>query len=69
MVPVLKIIGHLTAAAVVVAYGFQVRAITLGGNETFQLGYAAIPLTILWLVMLGELTLRRNYRVLVAEVD
>src|SRR5205823_8139615 len=28
-----------------------------------------IPLTILWLVMLGELTLRRNYRVLVAEVD
>ena len=27
-----------------------------------------IPLTILWLVMLGELTLRRNDRVLMAEV-
>ena len=50
VVPVIKLIAHSTAAAVVVAYGFQVQAITLGGGATIPLGYFAVPLTILWIV-------------------
>src|SRR4051812_5738263 len=48
--PLLKIIGHTAAALIVVAYGFEVDAITLAGNRTIMLGYAAIPITVLWIV-------------------
>jgi UDP-GlcNAc:undecaprenyl-phosphate/decaprenyl-phosphate GlcNAc-1-phosphate transferase len=48
--PLMKLIGHSTAAAVVIAYGFSVEAITLGGGATMHLGFLAVPVTILWIV-------------------
>jgi UDP-GlcNAc:undecaprenyl-phosphate/decaprenyl-phosphate GlcNAc-1-phosphate transferase len=50
VLPIMKLIGHSTAAAVVIAYGFSVEAITLGGGLTIHLGYFAVPVTIFWIV-------------------
>ena len=48
--PLLKLLGHSTAALIVVAYGFHVDAVTLAGNRTIALGNWAIPITVLWIV-------------------
>jgi UDP-GlcNAc:undecaprenyl-phosphate GlcNAc-1-phosphate transferase len=51
MSPRMKLLAQTTAAAIVVAYGFQVDAISLSpGSGTLSLGIFAIPVTILWIV-------------------
>jgi UDP-GlcNAc:undecaprenyl-phosphate GlcNAc-1-phosphate transferase len=50
VVPVLKLIGHATAAFVVIAAGFRVDSIAISGPYTFSLGFASIPITVLWIV-------------------
>jgi UDP-GlcNAc:undecaprenyl-phosphate/decaprenyl-phosphate GlcNAc-1-phosphate transferase len=51
VVPAVKLIAHTTAAGVVIAYGFQVDAVTLSaGGAHYALGWAGIPLTVLWIV-------------------
>jgi len=50
VVPTIKLIGHATAAFVVIASGFHFDTIAVVGPISFTLGYAAIPLTVLWIV-------------------
>jgi UDP-GlcNAc:undecaprenyl-phosphate GlcNAc-1-phosphate transferase len=47
--PAVKLIAQVIAALVVCAYGFRIDVITLGASE-LELGWAALPLTILWVV-------------------
>jgi UDP-GlcNAc:undecaprenyl-phosphate/decaprenyl-phosphate GlcNAc-1-phosphate transferase len=48
--PMFKLLAHVTAALVAVAYGFRVDAITFGGGHAFHLGVAAVPITVFWMV-------------------
>lgn len=48
--PSSKLVAQLAAAAVVYLHGFQIEAISLGPEMEFALGWASLPLTLLWIV-------------------
>ena len=48
--PLSKLLGHSTAAALVMASGFSIDSITLAGGPTLHLGILAVPLTLVWIV-------------------
>lgn len=49
-----KLVLQFTAAGIVVAGGFLIRSLTLPYLGTFQLGAAAYPITLLWLVVIAN---------------
>jgi UDP-GlcNAc:undecaprenyl-phosphate/decaprenyl-phosphate GlcNAc-1-phosphate transferase len=48
--PGVKLVAQVIAALVVYAYGFRIDVITLGSAFEMQLGWAALPLTVFWIV-------------------
>ena len=44
-----RLIAHLAIAGIVASGGFLMRSVTVPGLGTLQLGYAAYPVTILWI--------------------
>jgi UDP-GlcNAc:undecaprenyl-phosphate GlcNAc-1-phosphate transferase len=48
--PLYKLVAQISAALLVVGYGFRIDNISWFGDSAFSLGYASVPLTILWIV-------------------
>jgi UDP-GlcNAc:undecaprenyl-phosphate GlcNAc-1-phosphate transferase len=48
--PTVKLVSHGIAAFAVMAQGFQVDSLTLGGGREFVVGLVGIPLTLVWVV-------------------
>jgi UDP-GlcNAc:undecaprenyl-phosphate GlcNAc-1-phosphate transferase len=48
--PAVKLAGQIVAAAVVCYFGFRIDAVSLPPGITWQLGWLAIPVTVLWIV-------------------
>ena len=48
--PGVKLVAQVIAALMVYAYGFRIDVITLGASFELHLGWAALPLTVFWIV-------------------